>query len=343
MSVRFVALLILSLVLCGAARSQGQKLPELLRDGRQALQVDDFPRAAHDFAQAILLAPENLEVNRGLLLSDLQIGHFDDALRVGRAAVTKWPKDAQLQHWLGRAYFNMGRDADALTWLRGSEGLAPTQADIPFDTALVLLSDTNYSEAAIELEKAVKLNSKSALTHVLLGRAYQNTNRTVQAVEQFQIALRQEPDVSLGHYHLGFAYASLGRNEEAIGEYEKELERSPHNPVVLYQLGHCELEAGLWKRATEHLKRAEQLDPGNADVPYDLGKTLLLQGDAEAAVIPLRRAIELKPSSPSAHYQLARALEKSGKKEEATREMETFIALKKAQPATGGMAAGPVQ
>ena len=57
----------------------------------------------------------------------------------------------------------------------------------------------------------------------LLGRAYQNTNRTVQAIEQFQTALHIDPDTPLGHYHLGFAYASLGRNQEAIAEYRKEL------------------------------------------------------------------------------------------------------------------------
>ncbi len=343
MLVRAFALLVMFLALCGSAWGQEQKLPELLRDGRQALQANGFSRAARDFSQAILLAPENLEVNRGLLLSDLQVGRMDEAVRVGRAAVAKWPKDAQLQHWLGLVYFKEGQNSDALKWLRGSGQLAPTVADVPFDTALVLLSDTNYSDAAIELEKAIRLDSKSALAHVLLGRAYQNTNRTVQAVEQFQTALWLEPAVSLGHYHLGFAYASLGRNQEAIAEFEKEMQRSPSNPQVLFQLGHCELEAGLWSRATEHLKQAAQLDPGNADALYDLGKTLLLRGDAEGALIPLRRAIELKPSNPSAHYQLARALEKSGKKEAAEQELATFAALKKMQPATGGMAAGPVQ
>ena len=63
------------------------------------------------------------------------------------------------------------------------------------------------------------------LAHISLGRAYQNSNRTVQAVEQFQTALRLDPNIPLGHYHLGFSYASLGRNQEAITEYEKEARR----------------------------------------------------------------------------------------------------------------------
>ena len=342
MLVRSIVLMGTLLTINGSVWGQEPNLQALLQHGRQALQADDFSSAAHDFSQAIRLAPDNLEVNRGLLLSDLQIGHLDEARRVGQAAVTKWPKDAQIQHWLGLAYFKKGQDSEALTWLKGSERLSPTEPDVPFDTALVLLSDANYTDAANELEKSIKLDPKSALAHVLLGRAYQNTNRTMQAVQQFQTALRLDPKVSLGHYHLGFAYASLGRNQDAIAEYEKELRRSLKNPSILYQLGHCELEVGDWQRAIDHLKQAAELDPTNSDIPYDLGKAFLLQGDAEHAVLFLRRAIELKPLSPSPHYQLARALEKSGKKDEADQELATFAALKKAQPATGGMAAGPL-
>src|SRR5204863_330222 len=83
-------------------------------------------------------------------------------------------------------------------------------------------------------EKANKLKPTDALAHLLLGRAFQNTNRTVQAIEQFHTALRLDPTVPLGHYHLGFAYASLGRNQDAIAEYEKELKRSADNPNVLF-------------------------------------------------------------------------------------------------------------
>ena len=79
---------------------------------------------------------------------------------------------------------------------------------------------------------------------MLLGRAYQNTNRTLQAIEQFRTALRLDPKTPLGHYHLGFAYSSLGRSEEAITEYEKEVKQGTSNPQVFYRFGHCLLETG---------------------------------------------------------------------------------------------------
>lgn len=330
------------LLLSTVAVAQSPGLSALLRDGQDALDSSDFARAARDFEQAQQLTPDNLDASRGLLLSYLQLGRLEQAEQVGHSAVARWPDNAELQHWLGLVYFKKSQNGDALAALRRSASLNSHRYDVYFDTALVLLSMSNYHEAADELEKAIKLDPKAALAHVLLGRAYQNTNRTVQAIEQFQTGLRLDPNVPLGHYHLGFAFASLGRSSEAISEYEKELQHSSDNFQVLYQLGHQQLETGDLQSAVAHLTKATEVDSNSADAFYDLGKGILLRGDAAGAMYPLRRAIELKPSDPSPHYQLARALEKTGGKEEAKREFETFTTLKKAQPVTGGMASGQV-
>ena len=315
----------------------------MLRSGKAALDADDYARAASDFERARQVAPESLEANRGLVLSYLQLGRLRAAIQLGSEAVTRWPNDAQLQHWLGLAYFKAGQNEPALAALQRAEAADSGNFDIHFDAALVLLQQSRYPAASVELEKATQLQPSHALAHVLLGRAYQNTNRTLQAIEQFQAALRIDPATPLGHYHLGFAYASLGRNQEAIAEYEKELVRSPDNPQLLYQLGHCLLETGEVKDALPHLRRATEIDPANADPAYDLGKALLLEGDAEGAVTALRRCIELKPDDPSPHYQLARALQKAGQTADAQREWQRFAELKKAQPEMGGMATGRPQ
>jgi len=326
-----------------ASQSRNSDLERLLKQGQAALDADDFTAAVSAYEQASQIAPENLAVNRGLVLSYLQSGRLPEAVALGTKAVARWPNDAALQHWLGLAYFKQKMSAPALEALRRSEGLDASQFGIHFDIALVLLSDQQYSPAAAELEKAIKLNPSDALPHLLLGRAYQNSNRTLKAIEQFQTALRLDPNLPLGHYHLGFAYASLGRDSEAIIEYKKEVTRSPDNPDVLYQLGHSLLEIGDWQSASTYLRKASELDPKNADASYDLGKALLLAGDAGAAITALNHSIELNPANASAHYQLSRALEKSGRKEEAHQERERFAELKKAQPQSGGMASGRSQ
>src|SRR5580765_7414551 len=115
-------LLLLSVlsILCAIAASQSSspQAQGLARDGQAALDAGEFVRAAKDFEQARSLAPDNLVVNRGLLLSYLQTGRLAEAAEVGRQAVGRWPQDAQLQHWLGLVYFKSGQNAPALEALR---------------------------------------------------------------------------------------------------------------------------------------------------------------------------------------------------------------------------------
>src|SRR5258708_25790264 len=161
-----------------AAQSGDQQIAQLIHRAQSALDAGDFSLAAQAFEHGLELSPENPEVNRGLVLSYLQAGRLADAQRAAQIAVARWPRDVELQHWLGLVYFKLGQHENALQALRRAESLDSNRYDIHFDTALVLLSDNRYPAAADELEKAVKLEPNAALPHLLLGRADQNTTRS---------------------------------------------------------------------------------------------------------------------------------------------------------------------
>src|SRR5438552_16274776 len=107
----------------------------------------------------------------------------DKQLRI--RAMAHWTDDPQLQLWLVLVYFKSQQDAAALQALRRAEQLDGTRFEVHFDLSLVLLDQNQYAPAAEELEKANKLKPTDALAHLLLGRAYQNTTRTVPAMEDF--------------------------------------------------------------------------------------------------------------------------------------------------------------
>src|SRR5579864_4218081 len=170
---------LLILLFCCVVETSGQnqQLQSLIHEGQVALDAGDFPQAARKFEQARQLSPESEDAARGLMLAYLQQGRLQEAEATGQPAFTNWPKDAELAHYLGLVYFKEGKNAAALVALSRSSELNPRDYGTHFDTALVLLSDSKYPEAADELEKAIKLDPKAAMPHVLLGRAYQNTNR----------------------------------------------------------------------------------------------------------------------------------------------------------------------
>ena len=280
---------------------------------------------------------------RNQLLEYIQSGKLDEAITRGRDFVGRWPTDAELHHLLGVTYFKTRQNALAIEQLQKAGRLDASSPDIPFDQALVFLDQKQYVPAALELEKSIKLYPSNALAHVLLGRAYQNSNRSLRAIEEFKTALRLNPDLPLGHFHLGFAYSSVGLRRQAISEYKKEIERSSNNPGVLYQLGHELVESGDLKSGMGYLEKAIEIQPQYGDALYDLGKAKLLAGDVAAAITFLQRSAAVNPADPAPHYQLARAFDNLGQSEDARKERQRFAELKKAQPQSGGMASGQSQ
>ena len=158
-------LLFLIVSLLGLAAGQSQPgVQALIRSGQAALDSGNFARAVSDFQQAWQIAPENVEVNRGLLLSYLQAGDLNEAVQFGTTAVQHWPNDSQLQHWLGLAYFKSGSNADAVRVLRSAESLDVKSFDIHFDLALVLLAE-NQATPAAEEPRSFALKPPSEASH----------------------------------------------------------------------------------------------------------------------------------------------------------------------------------
>jgi len=272
-------------------------------------------------------------------------GDISSAGRLAAQGMQAWPRDPDFPHYRGQAYFRIHKLEQAAADLAFASQLAPQDTDIAFDLGLVKMAQQQYEVAAAQFEKAVQdpQRARGGLVHLMLGRAYQNSNRSELAIQEFQLALRNEPGIKLGHYHLGYAYQSIGRTKEALTEYEAELKRTPDVAEVLYQCGKLLAQSGAISDGIVQLRKAAALDPQNFDAHYELGKALLLSGDPKDAVPSLQKAAELDTNAPHPHFQLAKAYQKLGDKTAAAREEQKFMELKKLQKATGGMATGQIR
>ena len=86
-SIARVALIFLFLLFEGPSLSLAQDaraaLQTLVRSAQSALEAGDLARAEADFERARAVAPDNLEANRGLLLTYLEAGKLDQAEELG--------------------------------------------------------------------------------------------------------------------------------------------------------------------------------------------------------------------------------------------------------------------
>ncbi|MBI4691433.1 MAG: tetratricopeptide repeat protein [Nitrospirae bacterium] len=109
-------------------------------------------------------------------------------------------------------------------------------------------------------EDVVSKSPKKARGYHNLGLAYREKWWIDRAIEQYQIALRLEPDFAEAHTCLGFAYFYSGAVDKAIGHYEAALKLGSNDAKLHLNLGIAYKAKGLLDKAREHFNIARRLN-----------------------------------------------------------------------------------
>ena len=155
---------------------------------------------------------------------------------------------------------------------------------------------------------------------MLLGGALDSSDRTKEAISEFQAAARVAPREPNVHFGLGFLYWKANRLDDAKREFESELANDPANALSIAYLGDIEMKRQNPDGAIPLLQKAVQLKPDLRMAYMDLGTIYMRQKNHTAAVAALKKAVELDPGEPDAHYRLARIYQSQGKTEESKKE-----------------------
>ena len=117
--------------------------------------------------------------------------------------------------------------------------------------------------------------------------------------------------------NLGNALAVQGRFEEAIDQFQRALRIDPNDPDATYNLGNALAQQGNFEVAGKQLQHALEINPGNAMAAYDLGNVRARQGRFEEAIDQFQRALKIDPRLTRAHYNVGSLLSQQGKLDEA--------------------------
>jgi tetratricopeptide (TPR) repeat protein len=137
------------------------------------------------------------------------------------------------------------------------------------------------------------------------------------AIDQFEKALIENPDMDIAWNNLGNAKRALRQNEEALLCYQKAIECSPNRFEFYYHKGLLLIELSKFKEAKQVLSEAVKLEKGNIDIHFQLAavyKVLRLHNDA---IESYKRCLELSPENPDILKNYIACLFSSGNKLEA--------------------------
>jgi tetratricopeptide (TPR) repeat protein len=169
-----------------------------------------------------------------------------------------------------------------------------------------------WRDSATLFQHAVDVTEGNYLAHHNLGVALaESPEKTQQAVNEFQTALRIKPNYLRAHTDLGSAYAKLGRLSDSQAEYRAALAIDSNLPIPHNNLGNTYAQLGLWSEAISEYQAALRLDPKYTDArhnlaegEYNLGLALAKAGRTAEAVAHLEAALRARPDYPEANNNL---------------------------------------
>jgi protein O-GlcNAc transferase len=151
----------------------------------------------------------------------------------------------------------------------------------------------------------------------LRGRCMAALGSMEIAAQDFQRALKVQPNHFLALADLGIALSALGKHRDAAGHLAGALAQDDRPAELHFALGQCRLESGDLRGAAESFTAAIARRPNFADAYVNLGVVLDRAGDTTNAVRCFEQARVIEPKLVRAHRNLADVLRRSGRANDA--------------------------
>ena len=286
-----------------------------------------FDEAIASLQKALALKPRLHGANLFLGIAYFRLNQLDKALAAIQKESASYSKDASAWMWLGVVRLAQEQPEEAAEALDKAATLAPDDIDILYHRgrAHLLVSKNSYA-------KMFKAGPKSWRVHQVLAQANAEADRHMDAVAEYQAAIKLAPTQPGLHEELGSEYRSLGKVQEAEDSFLRELEIAPHNVPAKYELGVLAVEQGDGARGKVLIEAALKEKPSLLHSDYNLGRAEMLLGNDAAAVPLLERATSVPGSDPEviqqAWYQLGIVYRHLHRMEDAQKAMATFQKLK---------------
>lgn len=197
---------------------------------------------------------------------------------------TLYGHDVQTQENSARIHYYLGNEI--------VKTIAPNEQDPAKKTEW-------FNKGILELNKSLEIYPGYQDAHTQLGVAYYRTNNLDKAAEQYNIALKTNPNDVVTLNNLAGIYFAKANYKFAIETYLKVHELNPLYFDALMNLGSCYGMIGDFDNSIAFFNKSIKIKPNDAQAHYYLSITWKNKGDPEKAAFYATRAGELNPSFKS--------------------------------------------
>jgi tetratricopeptide (TPR) repeat protein len=186
----------------------------------------------------------------------------------------------------------------------------------------------DWTSAATEFEKSLKLNPNFDQAMTGLARALHRAGKHVPAQRWLRRALRLNPNNYRAWYQLARVQSRRDKSA-AAASLQKVLSIQPNFSPALRDLGLLRIQEKKYTEAAKNLEKAVQFGLTDPATHNYLGIAYSRTNRLDGAVDSYRRALASDPDFAEAHLNLALAYQRLKRITDAQREYEIACRLKK--------------
>ena len=196
--------------------------------GSELLLHETLAPAIEVFQQASTRYPHSPRLLIGLGMALYSRGNYDEAVKALLQAADLSPSDPRAYLFLSKAYDRSPEQVnDVIERFHKFSELQPDNAQAQYYYAMSLwkgkrAQDPNLDLNQIQslLKKSVTLDPKLGEAHLQLGNVYSDENKHAEAIPEYLLALKLNPDLADGYYRLGQAYVRTGEKDRAQEQFQ---------------------------------------------------------------------------------------------------------------------------
>jgi serine/threonine protein kinase/tetratricopeptide (TPR) repeat protein len=238
-------------------------------------------------AEALALKPSNEELARATAHPTENIEAYDLYLK-GRAAMRGQQAISNIKKAI--AFYEEA--------LKKDPSFALAYAGIA-DATLILYDEKKDSllaqKALGAAQQAQRLNDNLPEVHFSLGKVYNASGRTAEAIIELKRALELAPNSDDGYRALGRAYLMLGQKEQALQAYQKAVDINPYYWINYNSIGQAYSQLGEYDNALNALRHVIELEPQNSFGYLNVGVIYFQQGKYEESIPYFQKSLQIQP------------------------------------------------
>jgi|GEM_PF-136813 len=317
----------------------------------------NYQQAIKDFDRALRLDSHSAEAYNNRGLARIYMGEIEAGLMDFRRALAEAPEFASVYLNLGLAYFRRGDFSESLNAYRKALEMDPNLIQAYAGMAMVYKAKGQTDKALEQLEMALQKKPEDLRTRQVYeklekqrqrvltaarqsvalsccekGNYFREKGQLHQALEQYTLALKEDPHFAAAYYNRARTYQELGRNEEALQDYINALKYNPKDSQAWNNKGFLLDRQGNIDQAISDYSQAILCDRKNSQAYNNRGNAYFKKGEYEKAVEDYTHALELNPALAEAYRNRGMAYGKLKDYQSAALDFQKYLELNPDDP-----------